>query len=280
MAKYRLGGQALIEGVMILNYSKNKLGLAVRKNKTKIITKTEKLKIKPNNIPLIRGIINFILILYIGIKSLNFSTNVAVDKEDEGMGFWSILFSFIFAIFFGLAIFKFLPLLFASSVDKIFEVNNVLFSIIDGVIKIAIFVLYVYLISLMKDVYRVFQYHAAEHMTIACYEAGEKLTLKNIKKYNKEHKRCGTSFIFLVLIVSIIAYTFIPKDYSIGLKFLWRIILLPFVAAISYEILKYGAEYKVIGWLSYPGILLQKITTKKTKNDMIEVAIKAVKAAI
>ena len=277
MVKHYVGGQALIEGVM-MKY-KNRLGIAVRNTKGKIIVKRERLKIKDNNIPFIRGVVNLFVILYIGFKSLNYSANVSVGKDEE-MSIWEMIFSFIFAIIFGLVLFKFVPLLITYGLDKIFKVNNILFNVIDGVLKVLIFVTYVYLISLMKDVARVFQYHGAEHKAVACHEAGKKLSTKEVQSFHKEHIRCGTSFIFLVLLISIIIYTFIPKDYGFWLKFELRILLLPVVASLSYEILRLGARYKWFSFLSYPGLWIQRITTKEPDDKQVEVAIKALKAAV
>ncbi len=275
--KYSLGGQALIEGVMILNKERKIGSIAVRRGKN-ITLKKEKLKLKEPNIPFIRGIVNLFIILYIGIKALNYSTNISLGKKEK-ISFWEIFFTLVFAVIFGLLIFKFLPLLFATWIDKQTNINNIIFNVIDGIVKVGIFILYVYVISLTKDVYRVFQYHGAEHKAVACYEAGKKLTVKNVQKFRTEHKRCGTSFIFLVLIVSIIIYSFIPKDYSFWLKLFLRIILLPVIAGISYELLKLGARYSWFEWISYPGLWIQKITTKQPDNKMVEVAIKATKGA-
>ncbi len=276
--KYSLGGQALIEGVMILNKEKKTSSIAVRKGK-KIILKNEKLKFKEPDIPFIRGVVNLFIILYIGIKALNYSTNVSLGKNEK-ISLTEIFFTLIFALIFGLLIFKFLPLLFTTWFDRRANVNNIIFNIIEGLLKVGIFVLYVYLISLTKDVYRVFQYHGAEHKAVACYEAGKKLIVKNVQKFRTEHKRCGTSFIFLVLLVSVVVYSFIPKDYGFWLKLFLRIILLPVIAGISYEILKLGARHPWFEWLGYPGLWIQKITTKQPDDRMVEVAIKAAKGAL
>ncbi len=203
MVKHYVGGQALIEGVM-MKY-RNKIAVAVRNEKGKIIIKKEKISIKENNFPFIRGIVNLVIILYIGIKSLNYSASVSTG-EDEKLNPWSIVFSILFALVFAIVLFKFLPLAMTYYLDKFLNLNNFIFNIIDGLLKVGIFVLYVYLISKMKDVYRVFQYHGAEHKAVACHEFDKKLTIQEVKKFNKEHIRCGTSFIFLVLLISIIIF--------------------------------------------------------------------------
>ncbi|MBS3152654.1 DUF1385 domain-containing protein [Candidatus Woesearchaeota archaeon] len=277
MVKYYVGGQALIEGVM-MKY-KDRIAIAVREKNGKITVKKENIKYKDSNIPFIRGVVNLFIILYIGIKSLNYSANVAAGKE-ENVSTVGLLFSLLFAIIFAVALFKFLPLLFVYILDKSFHFNNILFNVLDGLFKILLFVLYVYAISFMKDVHRVFQYHGAEHKAVACHEYNKKLSVEHVQKFEKEHIRCGTSFIFLVLFISIIVYTFIPKDYSFSLKLLLRILLLPVVASLSYEALRLGARYKAFKFFSYPGLWIQKITTKNPTGKQVEVAIKALKTVL
>lgn len=277
MVKNYVGGQALIEGVM-MKY-KNKIAIAVRNDKGKIITKKEKIKFKENHLPFIRGITNLFLILYIGIKSLNYSANVSLGKEDK-ISFWEIFGSLAFAVIFAIILFKLLPLFLTSTVDKYIKINNIVFNIIEGIIKVGIFVLYVYLISLMKDVHRVFEYHGAEHKAVACYETNKKLNVKEVQKFKTEHKRCGTSFIFLVLFISVIVYTFIPKDFNFWTKLGLRILLLPVIASLGYEALRLGAKYNFFEFLSYPGLWMQKITTKQPDDKQVEVAIKALKTVL
>lgn len=277
MVKHYVGGQALVEGVM-MKY-KDRIAIAVRQPSGNISVKKEKIKFKEINIPLIRGIINLFIILYIGIKSLNYSANESLGKEEK-ISFWEITLSIILASIFAIVLFKFVPLLFVYWLDKLFHMNNILFNIVDGLIKVCIFVFYVYIISVMKDVYRVFQYHGAEHKAVACYEQGKKLTVSEVQKFKKEHVRCGTSFIFLVLLISIIVYTFIPKDYGFWMKFSLRILFLPVIASLGYEFLRLGAKYNLFAFLSYPGLLIQKITTKEPNNKQVEVAIRALKAAV
>src|SRR3989344_7667547 len=277
MVKSYLGGQALIEGVLIKN--KNKISIAVRKTNGKIIVKKEKLRFKDNNIPFIRGILNLFIILYIGIKSLNFSSNVQLNKEDK-LSVKEIIISLLFALGFGILIFKLTPLLAANFIDKKFGINNFYFNIIDGLLKILLFVAYVYIISLSKDVKRVFQYHGAEHKSVACHEDSKKLNVKNVQKFSTVHNRCGTTFIFLVLFLSIIIYTFIPKDFSILTKFALRILLLPVIAGIGYEVLRLGAKFKFMKIFIYPGLWIQRITTQEPDNKQVEVAIMAVKSAL
>lgn len=275
--KNYVGGQAVIEGVMMKNGSK--IVTAVRDENGKIKTEKIKMPCSESHIPFIRGLVNLYVMLSIGYKSLNFSASVFSEEEESGNGFWmaiGLVFSLILAIF----LFKFIPLGTASLFQGWFPLGNIWFNIIDGFVKILIFVLYVYFISLFKDIRRVFEYHGAEHKTVACYEAGEKLTVSNVKKYSTLHKRCGTTFIFFVLFVSIIVYIFIPTTYSFWMKLLLRLILLPVIAAISYEILRLGAKYKIFGFLASPGLWIQKITTREPDDKQIEVAIRALKSVL
>ena len=276
MSNY-LGGQALIEGVMIKN--KDKISIAIRTPKNKIITSKEKIKFKETKIPFIRGIINLFVILYIGIKALTFSSNIQMGT-DEKFSTKEIIFTIFISIIFALIIFKLIPLSLTYFLDKQFNLNNIIFSVIEGIFKIFIFVLYVYVISFSTDVYRIFQYHGAEHKAVRTYESKEKLTISNVQKHSTIHERCGTAFIFLVLFVSIVIYVFIPKNYSFLTKLLLRVLLLPIIAGISYELLRFGAKYKFMRIFNYPGMLIQKITTKEPDDKQVEVAIKAVKNAL
>lgn len=277
MQKNYLGGQALIEGVMIKN--KDKISIAVRNNKGKIIVKKRLLKFKESNIPFLRGIINLITIIYIGINSLNFSSNIASGKNEK-LTWKEFGFSIILALLFGIFIFKFIPLITTTFIDSKFKVNNILFNVIEGVLKIIIFILYVYIISFSNDVKRIFQYHGAEHKAIACYEDNNKLNIINVQNYSTLHKRCGTTFIFLVLFLSIIIYTFIPKEASVIMKLFLRVLLLPVIAGLSYEVLRLGAKYSFMKIFTFPGLWIQNITTQEPDDKQVEVAIKAVNNAL
>ena len=278
MADY-VGGQAVIEGVM-MRYKDN-LATAVSK-KNKIIVKKEKIKFKSSKIPFIRGIINLIETLYIGIKTLNYSAEMQLEKKEKKSSSSMMVFSLIFAFVFALFLFKFMPLYLTRFIDKFLNMNSILFNLLDGIIKISIFILYIHIISKMSDIKKVFQYHGAEHKAVNCYESGLKLNVKNVKKFSTVHKRCGTTFILLVLTVSIIVYMFIPKTLPFSMNLLLRILLLPFIASISYELLRLNARYDnmITGTLVIPGLLLQKMTTKEPNDKQINVAIKAINAVL
>jgi len=275
-----IGGQAVIEGVM-MRYKDN-IATAVAK-KNKIIVKKEKLKFKTSKIPFIRGIINLIETLYIGVKTLNYSAQVQLDEKKERKSSSSLMvFSLIFALIFALFLFKFVPLYLTRFIDRFLNLDSILFNLLDGVIKISIFILYIYIISRFSDIKRVFQYHGAEHKAVNCYESGLKLTVKNIKKFSTAHKRCGTTFILLVLMISVIVYIFIPKTLPFSMNLLLRILLLPVIASISYELLRLNARYDNMftKTLVIPGLLMQRMTTKDPSEKQIQVAIKALKGVL
>jgi uncharacterized protein YqhQ len=277
-----VGGQAVIEGVMMKN--KDKVVVAVREDTGKIITKEIKPKYKESKIPFVRGMINLVSMMSLGYNALEFSASVFNKEHEKTEKDWkysvAMFFSLGFAIIMAIFLFKFLPLSTASLALKFLKLSNFWFNIVDGLMKIFIFVAYVYLISLMPDIRRVFEYHGAEHKAVACYEAKEKLTVENVKKYSTLHKRCGTTFIFFVLFVSIIVYVFIPFDYSFWAKLGLRLLLLPVIVSISYEILRLGARYKFASFLAYPGLAIQKITTREPDDKQIEVAITALKKVL
>jgi len=295
-----VGGQALIEGVMMKG--QKWLGIAIRKNSKRIKVKTQRFKpwsdkVKILGWPFIRGFFNLLQMMIIGINALTYSANEAAEEElkklnkgkklkQRGLGFWEITITLVISFAFALALFKFVPLLLAQLIadkSQTIGANSFLFALIDGIIKICLFILYIYLISLMKDIKSVFQYHGAEHMTVYCYEAKKTLNVENAKKFPKEHPRCGTSFIMGVLIISILVYTLIPMSVPFFMKFFLRILLLPVIAGISYEVLRLTSKNRnnpVFKIITAPGLWTQKITTKKPNKKQMEVAIAALKTVL
>lgn len=278
-----VGGQAVIEGVMMRNG--DNVAVAVLDPEGKIILKKERYNFLNLKIPFIRGMVSLVEVLYVGLKTLNYSSNIAVGgtEEKKKIGLFSMIFSTLFALVLAIGLFKFLPLGAASLIDNYFGISNVIFNLIDGFVKIGLFVIYVYFIGKMSDIKRVFQFHGAEHKTVNAYENKLKLTVLNVKKMSKVHRRCGTTFVFLVLFISIFVYTFIPKDYSFFLKLILRLFLLPFIAGIGYEVLKLGAVYEknwFLNLLITPGLWLQSLTTLEPNDKQIEVAIKSLKAVV
>ena len=292
-----IGGQAVLEGVMMKN--NEKYAVAVRKPSGEIAVEVENYRgvLHENvftKIPFLRGVINFIDSMVLGTKVLNYSAsfyeedeeNTALDKAldkisgGNGEKVLSTIVTVI-SVVLALGIFVVLPTVVSNYFKNLDGVvmNPSLLVIIEGVIRIVIFLLYVLLIGMMKDIRRLYQYHGAEHKCINCIERGRELTVENVMKSSRFHKRCGTSFIFFVLIVSIILFFFIRVDgllMRVGL----RLLLMPVVAGISYEVLRLAGRFDniVINILSAPGFLFQKITTKEPDEDMVEVAIASVNA--
>lgn len=290
-----IGGQAVLEGVMMKN--KENYAVAVRKQNGEIAVELENYQgamhgQKIKEIPFIRGIFNFIDSMVLGTKALNFSASFyeeedeketkldkAVDKitrgnTDKVLTVLTTVISVVLAV----GIFVLLPYFISSLFEGVIR-NRSLMAIIEGVLRILIFVLYVWAISAMKDIRRLFQYHGAEHKCINCVEKGRPLTVHNVMRSSRLHKRCGTSFIFFVLFVSIILFFFIRVD-SLVWKVTLRILLMPVVAGISYELIRLAGrtDNLFILLLSAPGMWIQRMTTKEPDESMVEVAIAATEA--
>ena len=270
-----IGGQAVIEGVMIK--SRHKLAVAVRLENGQIKIKKEKLKPLPRvlRLPFIRGFATLFHITLIGIEALLWSAHQAVGEE-ERLGWKEIAGTLLVSMIFGLVLFLGVPLL----ITELSPVSGGFSHLFEGIVRLLIFLIYVYAISFMSDVHRLFQYHGAEHMAANCYEYGEALTVENVQKYSTVHPRCGTSFIMLVLIISVILFSFISVSAWYE-KLIWRLALLPVVAGVSYEILRFSGRFRnsrFALWLVAPGQWVQKITTQKPTKRMVEVAIASLDA--
>lgn len=290
-----IGGQAVLEGVMMKN--KEKYAVAVRKPDGEIEVEVETYQglahgSKIKELPFIRGIFNFLDSLLLGTRALNYSASFyeeedsketkfdkAMDKMSGGNG-EKLLSGIVTVISVVLAVGLFIVLpYFISSLFESFIRNRSLMSIIEGVIRIALFLLYVWGISAMKDISRLYQYHGAEHKCINCIEKGRPLTVHNVMHSSRLHKRCGTSFIFFVMLVSIVLFFFIQVD-NVAEKVIFRILLMPVVAGISYEIIRLAGRTDniFIKILSAPGMWIQRMTTKEPDESMAEVAIASVEA--
>jgi len=290
-----IGGQAVLEGIMMKN--QDLYAVAVRKPDGKIEIDTEEYhgvlhgsKIK--KIPFIRGVFNFVDSLILGMRTLTYSASFYEDEQaketltDRAMNkvfgdkAEKILMGFTVAlsIVLAVAIFMVLPF-YLSGLFESHVRNASLLALIEGVIRIAIFLIYVVAISLMKDIKRVYMYHGAEHKCINCIEHGHVLNVHNVKKSSRLHRRCGTSFLLIVMIVSVVLFIFIRVDNPL-LRLVLRLLLIPVIAGISYEFIRLAgrSENPLVKLLSAPGLLLQKLTTKEPTEDMIEVAIKSVEA--
>lgn len=288
-----IGGQAVMEGVMMKN--KDTYAVAVRKSDGEIIVEKKEYKNIFGDsafvrLPLVRGVVNFIDSLVLGMSSLNFSATFfeeegeekeltadeeakAKKKESAMMG-GTVVLSIVLAV----AIFMMLPYWLSTFFARL-GWSDTGIAIAEGVLRVAIFLIYVVGISLMKDIRRVYMYHGAEHKCINCIEHGMDLTLENVKKSSRLHKRCGTSFLFFVVIISVILFIFIRVESPL-MRVGVRILLIPVIAGISYELIRFAgrSEGKIIGILSKPGMMLQKLTTREPDDDMIEVGIASVEA--
>ncbi len=281
-----IGGQAVLEGIMMKNGEK--YAVAVRKPDGKVAIEQDNFRgildgslIK--KIPFVRGIFNFIDSLVLGMKCLNYSASVGEGEDGEegkksvGEGLISALItcvSFVMAV----GIFIVLPYYIASRFNGYVR-NQSLITIAEGIIRVVIFLIYVCGISLMKDIRRLYRYHGAEHKCINCIERGRPLTVKNVMRSSRLHRRCGTSFIFFVLFVSIVLFFFIKTD-NVAERVAFRILLMPVVAGISYEIIRLAGRCDniFVRIISAPGMAVQRLTTKEPDEEMAEVAIAAVEA--
>ncbi len=284
-----IGGQAVIEGVMIRN--KNKLATAVRTKKGIIVKKedihslTEKHKLL--RIPIVRGAIGLGETMVLGIKTLNWSADLAMQDQEEQptSNSWGLTASLIAAIIFAIAIFIFLPLWITTTFFGI-EKTTATFNLVAGIIRIILFLAYIYAISFWKDVKTLFQYHGAEHKSVNCYENEKKVNIKNTLKYSTIHNRCGTSFLLVMLIIAIIGFSVIDTlvAWALGGTSLWirlgtHILFLPLILGVSYEIIRKAQTPNLfVKILIFPGLLLQRITTQEPTEAQIEVAIKALEA--
>ena len=289
-----IGGQAVLEGVMMKN--QEKYAVAVRKPNGEIEVEIENFQgvlheNKLKKLPFIRGIFNFVDSLWLGNKVLNYSASFYEEEEEEtkfdkainkisGGNGEKILTTLvtIVSVILAVGIFIVLPY-FISAQFEGFVRNRSLMMIVEGAIRILIFLLYVWGISAMKDIKRLYQYHGAEHKCINCIEKGRPLTVHNVMRSSRLHRRCGTSFIFFVLFISIILFFFIQVDNVVE-KVILRILLMPVVAGISYEIIRLAgrSDNILVRLLSAPGMLIQRLTTKEPDESMVEVAIASVEA--
>lgn len=295
-----IGGQAVMEGVMMRG--PKEIATAVRKSSGEIVI--DKMPVnatasKLTKIPVIRGVINFFSSMVVGVKCLMFSAEQydlddgeveaqskfekwLEDKFGDKIKDIAIYFAVIVAVCFSVLLFMMLPH-FLSSFIANFTSNTVILNTCEGVIKMIIFAIYILLISRMKDIQRVFEYHGAEHKSIACYEAGMELTVENAKQCSRLHPRCGTSFLLIVMIISIIFFALLPwEGVNFFLRLLYRLLLLPVVAGVSYEILKFAGKSnsKIVKILTKPGLWLQYMTTREPDDSQIEVALTSLKEVL
>jgi uncharacterized protein YqhQ len=283
-----IGGQAVIEGVMMR--SPTHYATAVRTPRGRIVIQKTPFRsiirrYRILNVPILRGAFTLVETLYIGIQSLTYSASQAVEEEGprKKKGKWAASIalgvSVATALGLGLLIFFYVPLLLTEAIGL---KNGIAFNLVDGGFRLVIFLLYIFAISQWKEMKRIFQYHGAEHMTIYAFESGEDLTPANARKYTTLHPRCGTSFLIVVMLVSILVFVFLGRPENWGDRLL-RFAFIPIIGGISFEFIKLSARAKFAKWLGpaiWPGLALQRITTKRPTDDMIEVAIAALEACL
>jgi uncharacterized protein YqhQ len=306
MDKISVGGQAVIKGVMMR--APRSVAIAVRRPDGEIVVKSELLiplseRFPIVKLPIVRGAVALFTSLIIGIKALNFSATEAMteeEKEEEkekekskdgekskGSGgelsSWAMAGTMTVAFGFGICLFFLFPLYLTKLLTPIIGDNNVVFNLVDGVIRVAVFLLYIWAISRMSDIQRVFQYHGAEHKSIFAFEAGEELTVENVRRHSRLHPRCGTSFLLIVMLVSIAVFSLIPQLWPFYLKAGSRVFLLPIIAGISYEFLKWSAtndSHPLVRMIITPGLALQRLTTREPDDSQLEVAIRSMNVAL
>ncbi|MCE9677130.1 DUF1385 domain-containing protein [Paraclostridium bifermentans] len=297
MKKQPVGGQAVIEGVMM--QSKNKRAIAVRKNDGEIIIRKKNIKswISDKNIdkiPFLRGAFILIETMIEGINSMNFSSEFFLDDDEEESAFDKfinklfkdkandviIIISLIIGLFFAMLLFVVTPTMIGGLFSRFIN-SDLILNLIEGFTRICILFVYILLISMNKDIKRVFEYHGAEHKAIYCYENDLDLTVENARKFKTQHPRCGTNFLFIVMFTSIILFSFFGWPNPI-IRIIMRIVCVPIVAGISYEIIKLLGKYNNIltRIVAYPGMMLQKLTTKEPDDKQLEVALKALDSVI
>ena len=277
------GGQAVLEGVMIRG--KDHFSVSVRNPSGQIITRTKPvpnlLSSKLKQIPLIRGVITLAETLVLGMDSLNYSSSVASGVEPEATSRLSIISMLVISLTIAIILFFILPLLASKPFEGMLG-NDITSNISEGIIRLIIFLVYISLIGLMQDIKRVYMYHGAEHMTVHAQEKNELLSIENIKKHPTAHPRCGTAFLLTVMVVAIVIFTLIPRE-PMWLLYGSRIVLIPFIASVSYEFIRLTGRYQNVPMfraLSIPNLMLQSLTTKQPDDAQIEVAVAAMEATI
>lgn len=277
------GGQAVIEGVMIRG--RDHYSLAVRKLNGDITTVSSRLSTlytgRLRSIPLIRGVIVLLETLVIGIQALSRSANMALEEEGQELSGWSMAIMLAISLTVGIGLFFIAPLFAIRSLDSMIE-SDALSNFLEGILRLAVFLAYILLIGRLPDIKRVFAYHGAEHMTVHAHEHNLPLDVEHVRQFPTAHNRCGTAFLLVVMIVAIVVFTFVGRP-SLPVSVASRIVLVPVIAAISYEIIRLSGAHAtnpLVKFIVYPSLALQSLTTRKPDDAQIEVAIRAMERAI
>ena len=284
----RVGGQAVIEGVMMR--SPHSMAVAVRRPNGEIVVKREKLNFFSekklfSKLPLVRGVMNLLSSLILGMKALNFSANQSLEEEKE-VSSWTMGLTFTFALCFGIFLFFLIPLFLTKWLRfaiPMVSTSGILFNLVDGILRLMIFLAYLWGISFFKEIRRIFEYHGAEHKSIFAFESGDKLMADRVKGYSHLHPRCGTSFLLVVMVVSIVVFALIPHQLSFGYKVASRVVFIPLIAGLAYEIIRFAdqkREKKSMQYFIKPGLWLQRMTAREPSEDQIEVALRALQEVL
>jgi uncharacterized protein YqhQ len=278
------GGQAVIEGVMMRHG--NRIAVAVRTPAKDIVIKEQDYIPVTKRIPLlgirfIRGSVTLMEMMVLGIKTLLYSAEIALNEEQKKPQGWEIALSLTMSFTMALTLFVLIPAYCFATLRDTIE-STILLNVIEGFIRLGIFLTFLVTTLLMEDMRRVFMYHGAEHKTVFAWEHGQDLTVENIRKFSTRHPRCGTSFMLVVIVTSILVFSLLGRPDFLH-RVAYKLMLFPVIAGISYEIIRFSGKHKEKGWvrvISWPGLLLQKITTREPTDDQIEVAIAAMKKVI
>lgn len=277
------GGQAVLEGVMIRG--QRNMAVAVRRQDGTIAVQCQPLSSfftgRLRSIPLVRGVITLAETLMLGMRALSYSANVGMEAEDEEISKGSMAVMLVVSLSIAIGLFFVVPVLASRSLEGVLG-SNLATNVAEGVIRLALFFGYIVLIGRMQDIRRVFMYHGAEHMTVHAQERGNPLEVQYIRQYSTAHPRCGTAFLLVVMVVAILAFVFVGRD-----PFWWlltsRIVLIPFIAAVSYEVIRWSGRYSgnpLVRLITGPSLALQALTTKEPDDDQIEIAVAAMNAAL
>ena len=287
-----VGGQAVLEGVMMR--SPHAWGICIRRPDGTLATHSEPLdrpseKRKWMGWPIIRGVMTLGQAMALGFRALRYSANVAMggltaeDEKKTEVSSWALALNVVLSVGFFIFMYKFLPLLAATKLKNTYPAfgNQIAFNVVDGVIRIALFLLFIWGISRLPDIRRVFQYHGAEHKTVFAFESRDPLTIQNAQSYSTFHPRCGTSFLMTVMLIAMVIYMMVPAT-TFWTRFAIRIALLPVIAGVSYELIRFAAKHgsSLFAVLTKPGLWLQRITTQPPADDQVETAIAALNEAM
>jgi uncharacterized protein YqhQ len=282
-----IGGQAVIEGVMMR--ASRSLAVAVRRPGGELVVLRERLRLASDRFrllraPFLRGTPALVQALTLGLRALNFSASQAVEEEEKAPTPAGLAVATAVALVAGAALFFLLPLAAAQLLRRFVPAigAGLLFNLVDGCVRLAVFLAYLAAIGSWREIHRVFEYHGAEHMAVAAYEHGEELTVASARRHSTVHPRCGTSFLLIVMAVSVLVFSLLPGAWPFWAKLLARLVLLPAVAGISYEIVRLGSTPRFSGaaWLTAPGFWLQRLTTRPPDDAQIEVALRAMREVL